>query len=127
MHQFFLFRLNFGHFWSACFYHLPIQLSGLQTNVEPYHYDGNIALAGGGRGRLRAEDVVKHVLAVLEDDTCRTCFGTDHCTILFKDILGLRRYWPQLRKEHWQGTVITFTSLFHFLHSLFCMFLEVNT
>ena len=52
---------------------------------------------------MKAPDVIRHVLSILEDDYCLQCFGADHCSVLFKDILCVRRYWQQLRKEHWQG------------------------
>lgn len=64
-----------------------------------------------GGHRLKASDVVAHVLAIMKENFARSCFGIDLTTILLKDILCIRRYWCELTGNAWHGNQ---TSCFDF-------------
>ena len=70
--------------------------------MSPFNNNIFVVTIGNGH-RLKASDVVAHVLSVMGDNFARSCFVADLTSILLKDILQVRKYWCELSQNTWQG------------------------
>uniref|UniRef100_A0A4W3IEU8 non-specific serine/threonine protein kinase n=1 Tax=Callorhinchus milii TaxID=7868 RepID=A0A4W3IEU8_CALMI len=55
--------------------------------------------------RLKCQDLLKHIMDILQDKFSCAAYGTDYSSILLKDMLSVRKYWCEISQEQWSDLI----------------------
>lgn len=67
-------------------------------------YDSILSfIFSAGGPRLKCNELLKHVIEVLQSSYCCSAYGEDYSSLLVKDILSIRKYWCDISSQQWQS------------------------
>ncbi|XP_077977735.1 serine-protein kinase ATM-like [Glandiceps talaboti] len=53
--------------------------------------------------RLKCNEIIQHIMEIMEEDFTFEAFGVDYSNVLLKDVLEVRKYWCELSQKTWQA------------------------
>ena len=62
-----------------------------------------------GGPRLKFSELLRHVMEVLQSSYSCSAYGEEYSSLLFKDILSVRKYWCDVTTQQWQSQWAVFT------------------
>ncbi|KAM6933084.1 serine-protein kinase ATM [Xenentodon cancila] len=62
--------------------------------------------------RLKCNELLKHVMEVLQSSYLCSAYGESYSSLLLKDILSIRKYWCDITQQQWQNLLDLYCGLF---------------
>ncbi|XP_068173804.1 serine-protein kinase ATM isoform X3 [Antennarius striatus] len=63
--------------------------------------------------RLKCNELLKHVMEVLQSSYSCSAYGEDYSSLLVKDILSVRKYWCDITPQQWHNLLDLYCHLFN--------------
>uniref|UniRef100_A0A8C5DF41 non-specific serine/threonine protein kinase n=1 Tax=Gouania willdenowi TaxID=441366 RepID=A0A8C5DF41_GOUWI len=63
--------------------------------------------------RLQCEELLKHVMEVLQNTYSCSTYGADYSSLLVKDIFSVRKYWCAITPQQWQSILELYCNLYN--------------
>nr|XP_014351298.1 PREDICTED: serine-protein kinase ATM [Latimeria chalumnae] len=71
-----------------------------------------IRCANKRRPRLKCQELLKHVMDIMQSSYSCAAYGTDYSSILLKDVLAVRKYWCEISQQQWEDLLTLYCRLY---------------
>ncbi|XP_072119204.1 serine-protein kinase ATM isoform X1 [Mobula birostris] len=62
--------------------------------------------------RLKCQELLKHIMDILQDKFSCAAYGADYNSILLKDVLSVRKYWCEITQQQWSDLMTLYFKMY---------------